>query len=385
MQGHVRRRGRDSWTVVVNLDRDPITGKRRQLWRSVKGTKREAEALLVQLLHQRDTGVEQLPGRLTVGEYLERWLEDYARINTAPRTFETYQGIVHTHLVPALGSVALSKLRPQHIQNYYSRALTVRGTVSTKRLSNRSVLHHHRVLREALGHAVRWQILARNPADAVEPPRVQRQELPVPSSDALDRLLSEAQSTPFFALIHLALMTGLRQGELLGLRWTDVDLEQRMLAVNQTLQWIKGTGFTFQPPKTHRSRRPVVLSENTLQILRQHRQRQLEERLKLGPDYHDFRLVFCQADGGPLDPSNFRRAWRRILKDANVGHVRFHDLRHAHATQLLMAGIHPKVVSERLGHSSISMTMDTYSHVLPALQAEAVEQLDRWLADRRTI
>ena len=383
MQGHSRKRGNDSWAVVVNLGRDPVTGRRRQLWRSVKGTKREAEALLVQLLHQRDTGIDQLPGRLTTGDYLERWLGDYARTNTAPRTFETYESIVRKHLVPALGSIVISKLRPQHIQNYYSRALNARGATTKKLLSNRSVLHHHRVLREALSHAVRWQILTRNPADAVEPPRVERKEIPVPSPDALDKLLQAAQATPLYDLVHIAIMTGLRQGELLGLRWQDIDLGGRTLSVNQSLQWLRGVGPTFRSPKTHRSRRPVVLSAATVQLLRRHRQQQLEDRLRLGPDYSDIGLVFCQPTGSPIDPSNFRRTWRRILKDADVGHVRFHDLRHAHATQLLMAGIHPKIVQERLGHSSISMTMDTYSHVLPALQAEAVEKLEQWLADRR--
>ena len=383
MQGHIRKRSKDSWTVVVALGRDPVTGKRQQLWRSLKGTKREAEALLAQLIHERDTGIDQPVGRLTLADYLIKWLSDYARPSTAPRTYERYSGIVRNHLTPALGSIQLTKLRPQHIQSYYGRALTEARQEGQPPLAARTVLHHHRVLREALAQAVRWQLLARNPADGVEPPKVERRENPTPSPENIDKLLGVAASTPYEALIHLAVMTGLRQGELLGLRWTDINLDSGVLSVSQSAQYVNGVGMTFRPPKTPRSRRPVVLSPVVIDSLRSHRQVQVEGRLELGPVFQDHGLVFCQQDGRPIDPSNFRRSWRKIVEEAKVGHVRFHDLRHAHATQLLMAGVHPKIVSERLGHSTISITMDTYSHVLPGLQEEAVEKLDQWLAGRR--
>ncbi len=380
MPGHIRKRGKDSWTVVIDLGRDPTTGKRKQLWRSVKGTKREAEALLVQLLHQRDTGIDVPPGKITLAKFLERWLEDYARPNVSPKTFLQYSDFVHRQLIPAIGAVPLAKLRPQHIQGYYSHALQ-RGRADGKGgLSPKTVLHIHRLLRQALGHAVKWQILALNPADAVEPPRPQRFDPTFLAPAETRRLLATADGTPHGALIHTAVMTGLRRGELLGLRWRDSDLDAGVLHVRQAAQWLPGQGWSFRPPKTQRSRRPVALAPATVQILREHRRRQLEERLTLGTAYRDHDLVFASPLGTPMDPSNLRRAWARIVEATGLPHLRFHDLRHTHATLMLLGGVHPKVVAERLGHADVSITLNTYSHVLPHLQSQAASGLERMLA-----
>jgi integrase len=376
MQGHIRKRGKGSWTVVVELGRDPQTAKRRQLWRSVKGTKKEAEALLVGLLHQRDTGIDAPPGKLIVGEYLKRWLVEYARPNTAPKTFRRYEQIVRVHLLPSLGSIPLTKLRPLHIQQVYAQ-------VREKGLSARTALHCHRVLREALQHALRWQLIGRNPADSVEPPRPMRHEIAALSPDDAQRILEVSEATPYGNLVHLALMTGLRQGELLGLRWQDVDLEASVLHVRQTCQWLSGEGFIFRQPKTYRGTRPVALSRATVERLRQHRRRQLEERLAAGPAYEDNDLVFANAMGAPVHPTNLRRAWLAVAREAGLGHLRFHDLRHAHASLLLQQGVHPKIVSERLGHSGVGITLDIYSHVVPNLQAQAADGLDGLLSRGR--
>lgn len=376
MPGHIRKRGRDSWTVVVDLGRDAQTGRRRQFWRSVKGTKRDAEALLVQLLHQRDSGIDQPPGKISVGEYLQRWLRDYAGTNTSPATLVQYESFVRRHLIPALGNIPLAKLRPQHIQAYYSQALQDGRADGKGGLSATTVLHHHRVLREALQHAVRWQLIGRNPADATEPPRSARHEIPALTAGDAQRLLEAAEATSHGSLVYVAIMTGLRRGELLGLRWQDLDLDTGSLYVRQALQRLGGQGITFRAPKTRGSGRAVALSPDTVRRLRQHRQRQLEERLLLGQAYQDNGLVFATPMGMPSDPANLRRAWSRIVKAAGLGHLRFHDLRHAHATLMLAGGVHPKIVSERLGHSGIRITMDTYSHVMPGLQAQAAAQMD---------
>jgi len=376
MPGHIRKRGKKSWAVVVDLGRDSVTGRRRQDWRSVKGTKKEAEAFLVQLLHERDQGNDIERTRLTVGQYLERWLSNYVAVNTAPATVVTYGSFVHRHLLPALGSIPLAKLRPQHIDAYYSRALKDGRANGGGGLSATTVLHHHRVLREALQHAVRLQLIARNPADATEPPRPARHEVSALSQEDAQRLLEAADGTSHGSLVYLAIMTGLRKGELLGLRWQDVDLEGGVLYVRQALQRLGSEGITFRAPKTRGSGRAVALSPATVRRLRQHRQRQLEARLIAGLAYQDNGLVFATALGTPTDPANLRRAWGRIVKAAGLDGLRFHDLRHAHATLMLQQGVHPKVVSERLGHSGIRITMDTYSHVMPGLQAAAAEQLD---------
>ena len=380
MQGHIRRRSRGSWTVVVDLGRDPVTGKRRQAWRSVKGAKREAEALLVQLLHQRDTGIDTPPGKLTLAQFLERWLDDYARPNVSPKTLVQYTDFVRRQIIPALGGLPLTKLRPQHIQGYYSHALRHGRADGTGGLSAKTVLHIHRLLRQALSHAMKWQMLSRNPADAVQPPRPERYEPPILSPGDVRRLLAAADDNPIGALIHTAVMTGMRRGELLGLRWRDVDLDADLLHVRQAAQWLPGQGWCFRPPKTNSSRRPVALAPATTDVLREHRRQQLAERLALGPSYSDQDLAFATPLGTPIDPSNLRRAWERIVRSAGLAHLRFHDLRHIHATLMLMGGVHPKVVAERLGHANVGITMDTYSHVLPNLQSQAAAGLERVLA-----
>lgn len=372
MQGHIRKRGKNSWAVVVDSGRDPITGERRQVWRTVRGRKRDAEALLVELIHQRDTGIDVRPERMTVGQFLERWLRDYAEANLAPSTLRRYRQLIYLHLLPALGSIPLTQLRPLHIQACYAQMLA-------KGLAPRTALHAHRVLREALGHALKWQLIARNPADAVEAPRPSRTEIKTPSVAQLHRLLDAAKATSLGTLVHLAVLTGLRQGELLGLRWDDVDLDEGVLYVRQTAQWLPGKGVVFRPPKTHRSTRPVALSPATVTVLRQHRRAQLKTRIRLGPSYDDHGLVFASPQGFPLDPSNLRRAWRGVIRASGLPPLRFHDLRHAHASLLLQHGVHPKVVSERLGHATVTTTLDTYSHTIPGLQTEAVAQLDETL------
>jgi len=374
MQGHIRQRSRGSWTVIVDLGRDPATGKRRQIWRSVKGSKREAKALLVELLHQKSTGLDAPSGKLTVAEFLQQWLKAYALPNTAPRTYLRYEQHVRVHLVPALGSIPISKLRPLHIQDAYQR-------IRDKGLAAKTVLQCHRVLRKALQHALKWQLLARNPADAVESPRPERYEVPVLSPQKVRGVVAAAERTRYGALVNTAVMTGLRLGELLGLRWQDLDLDASVLRVRQTCQWIPRQGFIFGQPKSFRSARPVALSVATVERLRLHRLQQIEERLAAGLAYSDEGLVFTSTAAQPVHPSTLRGAWRRLAKEAGLSRLRFHDLRHAHASLLLQQGVHPKIVSERLGHSGVNITLDTYSHVLPGLQAEAVARLDDLLAN----
>ena len=380
MARHITKRSRNSWTVVVDLGADH-RGKRRQLWRTCKGTKKDAERLLTQLLHQRDNGIDLLPGKISTGDYLEIWLRDYAKEAVAPKTYRGYQDTVRRHLTPTIGAIPLSRLRPQHIQAYLTRA-TDSGRLDGKGgLSPQSVLHLYRVLHTALGQAIRWQLLSVNPADGVEPPHPQLPELRVLLLEEVGRLLAAADKTRYGPMIRFALLTGMRKGEVCGVRWRDIDLDEAVVRVQQTCQWLSGQGFEFRPPKTPRSRRTIALSPASVVLLRQVRSAQLPERLKVGAAYGDYDLAFATMLGKPIDPSNFRQAWLKIVEEADLVGLRFHGLRHACATFMLQQGTNVKVVSERLGHSGVGITLSVYAHVLPGIQAEAAARLDSVIED----
>jgi integrase len=381
VRGSIRKRSNGSWTVIVDLGPDPQTGKRRQLWRSVKGPKREAEAELVRLLHDKDAGLDRPTGKLTVGAYLERWLADYVRVNLAPKTHASYTDAIHGHFTPALGALELTALRPTHIQGLYSRMLVSGRRDGRGGLSARSVGRYHQILHAALHQAVRWQLLVRNPADAVEAPRAPRREIATVSAEQARRLMAAGDETTIGPFVRLALLTGMRRGELLGLRWSDVDLDGAKIHVQQTAQRIDGQGIVFRHPKTRLSRRAIALSPDAVIVLRSHRRRQAEARLLAGPAYVDHDLVFATGIGTPIEPSNLRRSWLAVTESAGLPGLRIHDLRHAHATIMLGQGVHPKIVSERLGHASVNITLDTYSHVLPGLQEAAAAQLDAVFAE----
>ena len=346
----------------------------------MKGTKRDAEKALAEAIHLRDTGLDVLPSKMTVGSYLLRWIRDYAATNVAASTFVRYESIVRKHLLPELGMVPLEDLRPAHIQAAYAHFLGGHGTADSERpLSVRTVLQHHRVLREALRHAVQWQLLSRNPADAVVPPRPEISELEILDTDAAQILLRSLAGTELYPLVFIALATAARQGELLGLKWSDLDLSTGVMRISRTLQRLAGRGVYIGQPKTHRSRRPIALSQSTIEVLRRHRQDQVATRLLEGAQYVDQDFVFATRLGQPLTADHVRRRFAKALSSIGLAKLRFHDLRHTSATMMLSAGVNPKIVSERLGHATVSITLDIYSHVLPDMQRAAAETLDGFL------
>lgn len=368
----VFKRGK-TWTIVYYVTDE--NGKRRQKWKGGFRTKKEAERELARITHALHTGTYVEPSRMTVAEYLRYWLENYAKTNVAPSTYSRYRIIVEGHLIPALGGYRLSNLQPHLIQQYYTDALQSGRRDGKGGLSKRTVLHHHRVLREALQHAVRWQMIVRNPADAVEPPRPEREERPFLDSQQVALLLQKAEGSRLYVPILLAVTTGMRRGEILALRWQDVDFDKATATVVRNLIRAEGK-LEFGEPKTPRSRRTVTLPPITVEALRRHKVQQAREKLRLGPAYEDYGLVCAQTNGKPYDPREFSKAFTRLAKRAGFPNLRFHDLRHTHASLLLRGGIHPKVVSERLGHSTVSITLDTYSHVVPSLQQEAARAVD---------
>jgi len=381
--GHVEKRAKSSWSLVIDLGRDPATGKRLRIRRSVKGvTKRQAEAELRRLIGEIEQGTYIAATKLTLGEYLQRWLEDSAAQRVRPKTLRDYRLLVERHIAPALGHIPLSALQPLHLQELYTQALQDGRLDGKGGLSPRSVQILHTVLHSALKQAVRWQIISRNPADAVDVPRPRRPQITTLDSKGLERLLQAAQGHRDEALIRFAVLTGLRRGELLALAWDDVDLDKGLLRVRRGLIYVPGGSATVDTPKTRRSRRQVVLSKAAVSVLRQVRREQAQARLRLGAGYHDHGLVFCNPDGSPMDPGAVTHRFTKLVRAAGLEGLRFHDLRHTHASLLLAQGVHPKVVQERLGHETVSTTLDTYSHVIPTLQREAAEAIDAALGHR---
>ena len=379
MKGHIKQRSKGSWTIWVDLGRDLASGKRKQQTSTVRGSKKDAERELRAVLTRIEGGAYVKPAKLTVGEYLEQWLQSYVSSNVGPRTRERYVEIVHAHLIPALDSIPLIALRSQHIQTYYGKALKSGRRDGNGGLSAQTVQHHHRVLYEALKHAVKHGILIRNIAEAVDPPRPEHKEMVTLAPEQVNKLLDAVRDTPYYNLFYIAIYTGLRRSELLALRWSHIDLDLATLSVVETLHQLHNREFVFRQPKSKKGRRLVALSPSLAILLREHKQKQELDRMMLGKLLLPNDLVFSNPDGSPLQPDGITKAFTRIARSIGLYGVRFHDLRHTHATLMLCQGIHPKIVSERLGHSSIAITLDTYSHVMPGLQEAAAQRFEEGL------
>ena len=343
---------------------------------------KQADKKLRELAAAVDSGTALDLSKVNVSEFLERWMADYVATNTAPSTQDGYHFIVRCHLIPHLGNIPLKKLQPAHLQEYYAKALSTGRRDGKGGLSARTVKHHHRVLSEALSHAVKWGVLSRNVAQMTDPPRPSRKEINILSPVEIDRLVDAFEGTDYYALVYTALYTGMRRGELLGLRWCDVDLPLATISVTQSLQRLYGGEFSVREPKSAHSRRLIPMPPSLAVLLRRHNEHEEQRKELLGVTVSPTDLVFSRYDDHPLDPSTVSHNFGDIVTKSGLKNVRFHDLRHAHASLMLRTGASPKVISERLGHSSTAITMDIYSHVMPGLQEEAAIRFEEPLTPR---
>lgn len=376
MRGTLRRKSTDSWQLRIFRGRDD-NGRQICDYHTIYATtKREAEAARTSILHALDTGGYAQPSRLTVAEYLESWLADYASSNVSPATFDRYESIVRKHLIPAFGTIRLNQLTPATIERSNIRALQGGRIDGKGGLSPQTVIKHHRVLRSALKRAVRLGLIATNPCDRVDPPRSTRLEMTALDEYDTERLLGMARTMEplsLFAAVLLASNAGLRRGEALALRWADIDFEAGVLHVRRALQRSR-EGLSFGEPKTNASRRRLSLDHETLAQLTAYRARQTARSLELGEAWRDDDLICAARLGGPWHPNDLSREFRRLRERLGLS-LRFHDLRHSHASQLIRTGAPAKVVQERLGHASAGFTLTVYGHLLPGMQDDAVARL----------
>jgi integrase len=359
-EGSIFKRADGRWCAQISIQGRRLT--------KYAGTRAECREWIKETLAQVDQGLTLAAAKITVSALLDRWLET-AKPSLAHQTWQAYERHVRLYIRPAIGHIRLQDLRPDHIQTLYTRK-TEDG------LAPRSVRALHQVLHRALSVAIKWGLLARNPSNGVDLPRIKPGEVRVLDPNEVETFLEAAQGQRLEPLFRLAIGTGLRQGELLGLQWRDLDWERRTLRIQRQLQRIIGEGRQFVDLKSASARRSVALGAMTIADLRRHRKHQLEERLFVGRKWQDTDLMFTTMHGGPLDAGYVRRIFKALVASIERPDMRFHDLRHTAATLMLQQGVHPKVVQERLGHAKISMTLDIYSHVLPSMQEEAAELID---------
>jgi integrase len=363
-EGSIYQRANGTWCATISVGYDN-TGKRKR--RTLFGESKQA---VLDKLKKQASEVTHLQGvdsqRIKVGAYMDRWLKDAAMARVRPTTYANYEGVIKNHIKPYIGGLQLAKLAALNIHGMYSSMQQSGKSAETIRLV-------HAVLRRALKQAVRWRLIPYNMSADVDRPKVEKADITPLTADQVNRLIEAARDERLEAIYIMAVTTGMRLGELFGLQWCDVDLRGRAVMVQHSLQELKGI-LTLAEPKTARARRRIDLPQMAVDALIRHKARMMTEGLA-GCEW-----VFCNAAGGPLRRSHFHfDEFKPLLKRASLPDIRFHDLRHTSATLLLSHGIHPKVVQERLGHSQISVTLDTYSHVLPTMQLEAAGKFDQIL------
>jgi integrase len=364
-EGSIYKRKDGLWVAAVNLGYQ--SGKLRRKVYYGK-TREEVQERLVAALSDVQKGIPIPTERQTLAQFLQSWLAEVVKPSVRPKTLKTYDYIVKLHILPDLGNRVLTKLSPQDVQRFLNDKLK-------SGLSARTVRHINDTLRCALNMALKWGLVSRNVATLVGPPRIQRKEIRSFAPEDARTFLKAIKGDRLEALFSVALSLGLRQGEALGLRWQDVDFDAGTLRVSFAIQRIEGR-LQMVEPKTERSRRVLPLPKTVVSALRAHRSRQLEEKLALGPEWQETGLVFTSSIGTPLEPRNVVRKFHALLKDAGLPRSRFHDLRHSCASLLLAQGVPARTVMEILGHSQISLTMNTYAHVMPAMKQDAMDLME---------
>lgn len=336
-------------------------------------TQKEATAHLTKVRHEQQTGILSVGGQITVTDFLDRWLE-FKKRTTKPLTYLSYENAVLIHLQPALGKKRLDKLKPLDLEDF--------AQTKSNEVSKNTARYSLKILTMALRQAVRWELVGRNVGEAVTPPKVERKEMKVWTGVECNRFLEFAVLHRNYALYHLEIMSGIRSGEIRGLKWGDVDFARHTITIKRTvidLSKKQGGVVLQESTKTAKSTRTISISEDTIEALRAHKERQNVEKEKAKDYWQDMGLVFPNEVGTPIDKANFRRASIAIMKEAKLPLIRFHDLRHTHASLLAVKGTSIDVVADRLGHEDSSITQGTYTHSYPTQKLAAAMGRDELL------
>lgn len=376
MAGAITKRGKDTWRIRIAFGVDS-NGKRRTYSKTIHGSKKDAEKFLTAKLREKDLGVFVQPSSIDLNSYLDSWLAGTATQKRTKSTLNNYSDVLRLYVRPTLGPRRLADIKLADVQK-----LCI--ALSTSGKSASTVHNAHSVLSAAFKQAIREHLLAVNPCSGIELPKNEHKEMQALTSEEQKAFLEACKRDRYGCLFAFALVSGMRPEEYLGLKWTDLDFERKTASVQRSLirSKAKGGGWYFDKTKTNKSRRSMPIAETIFEMLKRHRRDQLEQMMLLGTEYERLDLVFANEFGRPLDLKNLRtRAFQRILKAAGLADrgIRIYDLRHSMATHLLAIGENPKVVSERLGHASIAITMDTYSHVLPDIQKDASDRQEKSL------
>lgn len=372
MRGSIKERSPGHWAII--LDVQAADGKRRRKWHSFKGTKRQAQTECSRLITEMESGEYVEPSKVTLAQFFERWLK-HIKPNVSPRTHERYGQIATKNICPLLGAKTLSKLQPIDISGAYAQALESGRCDGAGGLSARTVNHMHRVLFSALDQAERWKMIVRNPAALLEKrdrPKIERKTVATIDAPTTATILDAARERRLFIPLVLAVFCGVRRGEITALRWKAVDLDAGQLAVVASTEQTDAGDIREKEAKSGKAR-TVALPSLAVEELRRWRLAQAEELLRLGIRWDDSRHVVTQADGEPLQPRSLTHVMSAFLKEWRIT---LHGLRHSHASHMLASNVHPKIVQERLGHSSIAITMDIYSHLMPNMQEGAAAAVD---------
>lgn len=376
-RGSITKRGEGSWRIKFSLGTDPATGERRTQYATVRGTKKQAQAELTKRLAEVDEGSFVERSATTVGQYARHWISSIAPAKVSPKTLERYTELVEKHIIPRLGATALQRLDGPRLDAFYTELRTAGRLDGKGGLAPLTVLHIHRLVSQILSSAVKARKLRSSPMEAVQTtPKAKQEEIQILTDAELAALLGHLQGRTLYVPVMVAVATGMRRGEVLGLRWKDIDLASAALSVAQVLELTR-EGVTVKAPKTERSRRTIALPSRVVEELKSHKKAQAEFRLKLGLGRDERDLVFpAPIEGGYWNPSTFGRLFAREADAAKVGHVTFHGLRHTHITNLLRNKVPVHIVSKRAGHAKPAITLNIYSHVMADEQDGAAAIVD---------